>query len=67
MIGYSFHEFNRDIDSQILRAMSKLKEVRVQNPDAQRIAAIVEEIVGNDVQIIVDDEHYETFYVPTEF
>lgn len=68
VIGYSFPFFNREIDRQIIRKMSKLKKVYFQAPDAEdikeRFLAIRNDIPDTNLILRKD---VKQFVFPNEF
>jgi hypothetical protein len=67
IVGYSFPFFNREIDREIIGAMSKLEKVYFQAPDAQnlkeRFRSITEKISSDNLIPIFD---IKQFYLPNE-
>lgn len=64
--GYSFPNFNRAIDSELLALMKKLQKVYIQSPIAEDIKKIVEQLVPNlsPRPNIEDVRYYNQFYLP---
>jgi|SRR6187402_223846 len=69
VIGYSFPFFNRDVDREIIRSMSKLRKIYIQdcNPEniKSRFLSILPDWEKNNVQIIPVNDVTE-FFLPPE-
>jgi len=67
VIGYSFPFFNREVDRQIIKAMTNLRKVYFQAPDAnnliERFQAIREDI---DIKNLIPKFDTEQFFLPNE-
>lgn len=72
VIGYSFPYVNRDLDKAIIRSMSSLKRIVIQDPGAEKIKARVEQMLAAcklkrkkiNVECVTDCEQ---FYLPDGF
>ncbi len=71
VIGYSFPYFNKEIDDQIIKSMSKLYKIYIQNPtpnnNKERLYAILPNLKRATYQdSIVEIQDTKQFYLPEE-
>ncbi|MNJ95018.1 hypothetical protein D3C87_127220 [compost metagenome] len=69
VIGYSFPFFNRKIDTMLLKSMSKLKKIYIQDPSnsdsiEERIKSLISNLMPIDYNKI---KMTDQFYIPFEF
>ncbi|MCW3074719.1 MAG: hypothetical protein JWP69_1788 [Flaviaesturariibacter sp.] len=64
--GYSFPIFNRAIDLKILQAMSSIKKVYIQNPNAKDLMPLLTDIFKQRISAdeIQDVGYYNQFFIP---
>lgn len=67
VIGYSFPDFNRDIDKKIISSMSNLKRIYIQNTESEsnRIKRLLQDILSNKEIEFVIDNNLDQFLLPT--
>lgn len=65
VIGYSFPDFNKEIDIQLIGAMEKLETIYIQNPSPRTILEKLKIITkGRNIELVHYDDGLSTFFIP---
>jgi hypothetical protein len=67
IIGYSFPDFNREIDKKIISSMSTLERIYIQNTEseAKKIKRLLQDILRNKELEFIIDNNLDQFLLPT--